>query len=237
MLKIRPEHLTALADQQASGFTARMMLHLREVFPAEVARLDEAKLFAFIEKVCAQGEEWGITKEPFVERLIELFVSFEQLRRNPLPQWISEIVRQSGRNGVRVLLMLEKRLQFQEGGKISAESVVEGAGVTFYRKVDEAFYNELKQENGGTLPPGFMNAGSNARTLTIAPADRVYRRKWLAFAAQMRKSRAVPKKILKSPSTQWLAKTSGAKFPPVLLPTKGGAITKAPITSHSRRRD
>ena len=51
MLKIRPEHMNALAKQQVAGFTARMVLHLREVFPAEVAGLDDAKLRLLLKSV------------------------------------------------------------------------------------------------------------------------------------------------------------------------------------------
>ena len=49
MLKIRPQHVTALAAQQADGFTRRMMIHLREIFSEEVAALDDAALKAFVE--------------------------------------------------------------------------------------------------------------------------------------------------------------------------------------------
>jgi hypothetical protein len=114
MLKIRPEHMNALAKQQVAGFTARMVLHLREVFPAEVAGLDDAKLRLFVEKVCAQARQWGITKEPHVERLIELFASFEVLRRRPLPAWVREIVEYPDRQGEQILCMLEDKLLFGE---------------------------------------------------------------------------------------------------------------------------
>ena len=108
--------MTALAKQQVTGFTGRMVLHLREVFPAEVARLDDTKLRLFVEKVCAQAGQWGITEEPHVERLIELFASFEELRRRALPAWVSEIVEYPDRQGEQILCMLEDRLLFGEQG-------------------------------------------------------------------------------------------------------------------------
>ena len=116
MLQIRPEHMTALGKQQVAGFTTRMALHLREVFPAEVVRLDDAKLRVFVDKVCAQAGEWGITEEPHVERLIELFASFEELRRRTLPAWVTEIVEYPDRQGEQILCMLEDRLLFGEQG-------------------------------------------------------------------------------------------------------------------------
>ncbi|MDR3719929.1 MAG: hypothetical protein P4K98_14110 [Bryobacteraceae bacterium] len=114
MLKIRPDHMNALAIQQAGGFTRRMMVHLRAIFPVEVAALDDEALKAFVEKVCAQAEEWGIVEEPHVERLIELFVAFEALRRNPLPEWVREIVAYPNRSGEHIVCRLEDRLIFGE---------------------------------------------------------------------------------------------------------------------------
>jgi hypothetical protein len=112
MLKIRPQHVTALAAQQADGFTRRMMIHLREIFSEEVAALDDAALKAFVEKVCAQAEEWDVTDEPQVERLIELFASFESIRRNPVPDWISRMVRDPNRSADRLTSELEDELRF-----------------------------------------------------------------------------------------------------------------------------
>ena len=114
MFKVRPEHMNALAKQQVAGFTARMVLHLREMFPAEVARLDDAKLHVFVEKVCTQARQWGITEEPHVERLIELFACFDELRRRTLPAWVNEIVEYPDRPGEQILCMLEDRLLFGE---------------------------------------------------------------------------------------------------------------------------
>ena len=114
MLKIRPQHMNALAAQQAQGFVRRMMIHLREIFLEEVVSLDDKKLKAFVERVCAKGEEGGIVEEPHVERLIELSVSFDALRRDPLPGWISRMVRDPNRSADRLLNELEDELRFGE---------------------------------------------------------------------------------------------------------------------------
>jgi hypothetical protein len=229
MLKIRDEHLKSLGEQQADCFRERMLLHLREVFGVEVAGLDDAGLRVLIEKVCVRGEEWGITQEPLVERLIELFVSFEELRRHPLPDWIREIVARRGRSGVRVLLMLEKALQFREGGAASAESGHEAVGSTFYGRVHQAFYDEVKQKHCGVLSSEFMGASGRPRRLAMSSADRTYRRKWRAIAAQMRQSRALPEKEIRSAIGAWAVKDSCPRFPPILLPSKGGQIKKVAI--------
>jgi hypothetical protein len=115
VLKIRSEHMSALAGQQTQGFVRRMTTHLREIFPEEVAFLDDERLKAFVETVCAKAEKWGIVEEPHVERLIELFVSFEQLRRDPAPGWIAYVVTYPGRSGEHKLQRLEGALVFGEG--------------------------------------------------------------------------------------------------------------------------
>ncbi len=112
MLRIRAEHLAALEVQQASGFADRMMLHLREMFAEEVFGLDDDLLRSFANRVSAIGEEWGITEEPHVERLIELFVSFSDLRSPVRPEWIHDTVTFPGRPGEQVLRMLEDGLYF-----------------------------------------------------------------------------------------------------------------------------
>jgi len=112
VLKIRPEHMSALAAQQAEGFVRRMTSHLREIFPDEVASLDDQRLKGFVERVCARAEEWGIVEEPHVERLVELFAGFEQLRRTPPPGWVKETVEYPGRQGEEILCRLEDRLFF-----------------------------------------------------------------------------------------------------------------------------
>jgi hypothetical protein len=99
----------------------------------------------------------------------------------------------------------------------AAESLGNGA---FYRKVDQAFYDEVKRQNGGILPPNLQDANGNPRKLTMSPADRAYRQKWKTIAARMRGTRAVPKKAVKSSCVPCAAKAAAAKIPPILLPSK-----------------
>ena len=116
MLKIRSEHIDALASRQTEGFAGRMMAHLREMFSEEVAHLDDRKLRAFVDKVCSTAERWGIVQERHVERLIELHVAFDELRRNPVPTWVTEIVEYPDRQGEEILARLEENLLFGERG-------------------------------------------------------------------------------------------------------------------------
>jgi len=118
MLRIRSSQIEALSKQQEAGFTCRMAAHLREVFPDEVARLDDPCLRLFVEKVCEHARDWGIAEETQVERLIELFACFEELRRRPLPEWVNEIVTYPDRPGSEILARLEESLLFEEAGDV-----------------------------------------------------------------------------------------------------------------------
>ena len=112
LLQIRPEHVSALAEQQFSGFVLRMSEHLRDVFPDEVSGLDDAGLALFVEKVCAQAEVWEIVQEVHVERLVELFASFRELRSEPPSPWLAKIVSCPDYTGERRLCLIEDRLLF-----------------------------------------------------------------------------------------------------------------------------
>jgi hypothetical protein len=89
---------------------------------------------------------------------------------------------------------------------------------TFNQKVDREFYDEVKRENGGHIPPDLMDAKGNPRQLNTSPADQAYRRKWNAIAATLRKPKSVPKKSIKDVCIPCALKAG--KFPPVLLPSK-----------------
>jgi len=112
MLKITSAHITALGEQQAREFVRRMALHLREVFGQEVAALGEKQLRLFVEKVTARAEEWGIVEEQHVERLLELFVCYPELRSSNLTASLNNIVTFPDRAGAQVLRMLEDELWF-----------------------------------------------------------------------------------------------------------------------------
>jgi hypothetical protein len=115
MFHIREAHLEGLAVQQADGFMGRMAGHLREIFPAELEHFDQEQLDAIVRKGLAAAEGWGIREEQQTERLLELLVAFPQLRCDPLPGWVAEIVGYPGRSGEHKLIRLEDRLLFGPG--------------------------------------------------------------------------------------------------------------------------
>jgi hypothetical protein len=93
---------------------------------------------------------------------------------------------------------------------------------SFNQQVDQAFYEDARKENGGQLPTSLQDASGNPRKLTMSPSDRVYRQKWMAIAAQTRKSRAIPGKAVKSSCVPCAAKAAGAKIPAIVWRAKGG---------------
>jgi hypothetical protein len=112
MFQITSRHLEALGAQQAAGFAARMAAHLRETSPEEVAGLDDGALLSLVERIRIIGKEWNIVGEPHVERLIELFVGYGELRQNPRPEWLDEIVTYPGRPGEQILRRIQDQLFF-----------------------------------------------------------------------------------------------------------------------------
>jgi hypothetical protein len=90
---------------------------------------------------------------------------------------------------------------------------------SFYQKVNQDFYAEVASENGGKLPADLLDARGNPRKLTMSAADRGYRQKWNAIAANARNSRAVADKGVGSACVPCAAKPP-SKIPPVVLPSK-----------------
>ena len=92
----------------------------------------------------------------------------------------------------------------------------------FNQKVDQAFYDQARRENGGKLPPDLLDAQGNPRRLTMSAADSSYRQKWNATAAKLRSSQAVRHKTIKSVCVPCASKAEGARIPAIVLPSKNG---------------
>jgi hypothetical protein len=91
---------------------------------------------------------------------------------------------------------------------------------SFYQRVDDAFYEKVRSENGGNLPVNLIGNGGKPRKLTNSPQDRAYRRQWLALASSMRNSRAVPQKKVTSSCIPCAANRTATQFAAVMLPSK-----------------
>ncbi len=97
----------------------------------------------------------------------------------------------------------------------------------FVKRVDQAFYDQVKKQNGGTLPANLVDSRGNPRKLTNGPADRAYREEWKAVAARVRNSKAVVGKGVKVACVPCAAKAGGVTIPAIILPGKGGVRMKA----------
>ncbi len=106
--------------------------------------------------------------------------------------------------------------------KATGHKAVSPAQHAFNQKVDQAFYEQVKRQNGGMLPPNLGAPGGGARQLTMAPADSAYREQWKAIAEKFRKSSAVVSKGATSTYIPCQSKAAAANIPPILLPGKGG---------------
>lgn len=63
-----------------------------------------------------------------------------------------------------------------------------------YARTDEAFYEQVKAENGGELPADLVGPDGQPRKLTQGPEDAHYRLMWQDCAAKDRKAHEVSKK-------------------------------------------
>jgi hypothetical protein len=106
---------------------------------------------------------------------------------------------------------------------------------SFYQKVDQQFYDQVKKENGGKLPADLTDADGNPRPLTTSNADRAYRQKWNAIAAKERNSQAVVSKDVDVPCVPCALKAAAAKIPPIKLASKGGSSVSVPMVRPENR--
>ncbi len=90
MLIVRKEQMEALDAAMLESFFRRMVVHLRQVFPAETGSLDDAALRTFVRRGVERAKELGITAERDAARFVDLalVLGADSLDR-PLPTWIA----------------------------------------------------------------------------------------------------------------------------------------------------
>ena len=74
-MQIRDEQVHALAQAQLSRFGARMLVHIKEFFPAAFASLGEEKSLLLVHHGVELGKHYGITNERDVCKLIDLMLT------------------------------------------------------------------------------------------------------------------------------------------------------------------
>jgi hypothetical protein len=95
----------------------------------------------------------------------------------------------------------------------------------FYAKVDKAFYDSCRDENGN-LAPDLVDANGNPRKLTMSPKDRAYRKRWLKLRDQMKKSKAVPKKKVTGGCVECQLKAEAARIAKIKASQKKNGAMK-----------
>ncbi len=93
MFKLRKEHLDAFEAQVVKLFTARLLAHLKAVWPAECKELGEAPLAELVRKAIQRAAALGLSSEYDVARFIDLFFLLgTEFETNPLAGWTRPIL-------------------------------------------------------------------------------------------------------------------------------------------------
>lgn len=95
MLTIRNEQMAALARAVNRPFVLRLAANLREIFPAECARLGEAGVHRAIEEGIARAAAYGIDRARDVAEFVGLmFVIHPEFDTHPAFAWAGEVLRE-----------------------------------------------------------------------------------------------------------------------------------------------
>ena len=93
MLKLRKEHLEAFEAQTVSLFAARVVTHLKSVWPVECGELGEAAVTDLALSTIKRGAKLGLSKEHDMVRFVDLaFVLATDFDTNPLAGWARTIL-------------------------------------------------------------------------------------------------------------------------------------------------
>jgi len=93
MLKLRQEHLDAFEAQAVSLFAARVLAHVKAVWPAECAELGDAEVASTVRNAIQRAGALGLSSEHDVVRFVDLaFLLAVDFDTNPLAAWTRPIL-------------------------------------------------------------------------------------------------------------------------------------------------
>ena len=93
MLKLRKEHLDAFEAQAVALFAARVVAHVKAVWPEETAELGDAVLRSTVQAAVQRAGALGLTTEYDVARFADLsFILAADFETNPLSMWTRSIM-------------------------------------------------------------------------------------------------------------------------------------------------
>ncbi len=111
MLQIRAEQYEILAEEARRYFHRRALQHFKREWNEEVSGLDDDDILEMIEDAHDKCDQYGIEAEPdvitFAEICLLLGDDFEEDERYP---WAREILNEDKLDGVRKVLLLQKRM-------------------------------------------------------------------------------------------------------------------------------
>jgi len=93
MFKLRKEHLEAFEAQVVKLFTARVVAHVKAVWPAECAELGEPAVLDTVSGGIQRAAALGLVSEHDVVRFVDLsFILAKDFATNPLAGWVRPIL-------------------------------------------------------------------------------------------------------------------------------------------------
>ena len=93
MFKLRQEHLDAFESHVVSLFTARVVAHVKAVWPAECAELGDTTVNGTVRSAIKRAAALGLSSERDVVRFADLtFLLAKDFETNPLAGWTRPIL-------------------------------------------------------------------------------------------------------------------------------------------------
>ena len=93
MLKLRKEHLVAFETHVVNLFTARVVAHVKAVWPAECGELGDPGVTETVRAAIKRAAALGLTSELDVVRYVDLgFILVKDFETNPLALWTRSIL-------------------------------------------------------------------------------------------------------------------------------------------------
>ena len=93
MFKLRKEHLAAFEAQVVALFAARVVAHVKAVWPAECGELGEQAVVEIVRGAIQRGAGLGLSTELDIVRFVDLaFILAKDFDTNPLAVWTRPIL-------------------------------------------------------------------------------------------------------------------------------------------------
>jgi hypothetical protein len=97
MFKLRKEHLAAFEAQVVGLFAARVVAHVKAVWPAECGELGEPAVTEIVRGAIPRAAALGLSSEFDIVRFVDLaFILAKDFDTNPLAAWTRPIL--AGKN-------------------------------------------------------------------------------------------------------------------------------------------